>query len=105
MIGTEMKSLPVFFSILLSMAPMSVPQGVRERDEDIYQKIPDGQRELLRRAVGELIDAEKSGNWRVVFRLDGMRPGQTEDAFVKEMQRRKLLREFIPVSLRFFPPE
>jgi hypothetical protein len=102
---TEMKSLPLFFSIPLSIAPMSVQQGARERDEDIYQKIPDAQRELLRRTVEELIDAEKSGDWRVVFQLDGKRSSQTEDDFVKEMQHRKLLREFIPLSLTFLPPE
>jgi hypothetical protein len=75
------------------------------QQEDVFQKVPEDQRKPLRRTVEKLIEAEKGGDWKSVFELVEKRPGQTEDSFVKAMQRRRLLHEFVPLSLTFIPPE
>lgn len=93
-------------TILLSITALPVgQQGPGDKQEDVFQKVPEDQRKPLRRAVEKLIEGEKSGDWKSVYELVEKRPGQTEDNFVKEMERRRLLREFVPLSLTFVPPE
>jgi hypothetical protein len=54
------KSFIFVLTILISIAALSLgKQESGKNQEDIYQKIPENQRELLRQAVQKLIEAEK----------------------------------------------
>ena len=101
-----MNSLLVVFTIVLSTAALPVGQhGPEDKREDVFRKVPEDQREQLSGVVEKLIEAEEGGDWKSVFELVEKRPGQTEDSFVKEMQRRRLLHELASLSLTFVPPE
>jgi hypothetical protein len=101
-----MSSLLIVSAVLLSTLPLSVGHQVSAKDRaNVYQRVPENQRELLRLAVKRLIEAEKHGDWQSVFELVEKRPEQTEDSFVKNQEGRKSLYEFLPFSLTFDPAQ
>jgi hypothetical protein len=97
----------VVFSILLTAGvfPRASKQTTQEMPNDLFRKIPADQREALREGVQRLIEAEKKGDWKTVFELGERRPGQTADSFASERKRRRPLRDFVPASLTFIPPD
>ena len=101
-----MISFLIVFAILLSTPPLPARHQVSAGDRtNVYQNVPEDQRELLRLAVEKLIEAEKHGDWQSVFELVEKRPGQTEDSFVKDQERRKSLHDFLPFSLTLDPAQ
>jgi hypothetical protein len=71
---------------------------------DLYQKIPHEQREALKRALHELLDAQKKGDWQAVYRQGEQRSGENEASFVETNRKLRLLHAFVPTSLTFVPP-
>lgn len=99
-----------FIAILLSMLfpPTVAPLQEEKTDEkqaDIYQHIPEEQRELLRQAVDKLVAAEKNADWKSVYQLLDKKPGETEGSFLRETKRMRRLREFSPYKVTFIPPD
>lgn len=99
-----------FIAILLSLLfPPTVAllqqEKTDEKRADVYQHIPQEQRELLRQAVEKLIAAEKKADWKSVYQLLDKKPGETEDSFLKETKRMRLLREFLASKVTFIPPD
>lgn len=95
-------ALTIFFSIAL---PSATQQEIGNKQDDVYKKVPEEQRDALRKAVDKLIAAEKASDWKAVYTLLDKQPGETEDAFVAKMKGSGALREFRPSKVTFMPPD
>jgi hypothetical protein len=100
-----MAYLAILLSLFLPPAVTSVQlQGTEGKPADIYERIPKDQRELLRQAVNKLIEAQKMGDWKNVYKLLDKESKQDEDTFLRKMKRAHLLRDYQPSRVIFYPP-
>jgi hypothetical protein len=109
--------LAIVLSLLSSVMPLAALQeGLGSSPAEIYQQIPREQRESLRQAVEKVIVAQKARDWKTVWDLYDKRQGEssqpydkrqdeTESNFLKKMNRSRLLRDFKPAKVSFFPPD
>jgi hypothetical protein len=96
----------IALTILVSTSALSAwRQGTTGKQDNIYQKVPEEQREALKQAVEKLVAAEKVSDWKAVYDLLDKRPDETKDAFVNKMSHMRVLREFRPVKVTFMPPD
>jgi hypothetical protein len=89
--------------VLSGVFSSAMQQGLATND--MYQKLPEAQREALMQALDKLVAAEKAGDWKAVYVLLDKQPAETEEAFVAKMKGQHALREFRASKITFMPPD
>jgi hypothetical protein len=85
--------------------PSTWQEDVGSKRVDVYQEIPNEQREQLKQAVRKLVEAERARDWKSVYALLDEKPTETEDKFVSKMKPGRTLHEFQPFKVTFVPPD
>lgn len=95
--------LALLFVMTLIAGPPTLHLQQTVEEQDLYSKVPVAHRKELRQALNKLIEAEKIGDWKTVYRLSADQNSVTEDQFLKKTGRSVV--EFQPLAITFIPPD
>jgi hypothetical protein len=92
----------LFLVTMLGTGSHSSSQDSSKHTPDMYEQVPPDRRDLLKKAVADVIEAEKQGDCGKVYDLLGdTTPKESRSEFLRECATVKRLREFVPSELDY----
>jgi hypothetical protein len=99
--------VPMFLAFWIFVVGQSSPAPLQKPDstvEDVYARVPEGERQEFRAAVESLLALEKSGNWGKVYdRFYLNDKGLTKKQFIDKRGRLQVV-VFVPAKIYYVPP-